>query len=111
MFSYAKDLSESGVLDQDETLEDETGEEFHAFTFFCCEDHVECLAVSVCSGLHYWCVHGEPAEAEGAGKSGAFLWHHLQFYLQAGPGLLSVQSHQVTMVSSPFQCTVNLKAH
>lgn len=91
-------------------LEVETGEEFHASIFFCCEGNVECLAVPVCSGLHHWCVHSESAEAEGSGKSGAFLWHHLQFYLQAGPGLLSVQSHQVPMVRSPFQCNISLKA-
>ena len=111
LFSYAKDVSESGVLDQDEMLEDETGEEFHAFAFFCCEGHVECLADLLCSGLHHWCVHSESAEAEGPGKSGAFLWHYLQFYLQAGPGLLSAQSHQVTMVSSPLQWNIRFKAY
>lgn len=111
LFSYAKDVSESGVLDHGEALEDETGEQFQAATFSYGEGHVQCLAVPVCSRLHHWCVHGESAEAEGPGKSGAFLWHHLQFYLQAGPGLLSVQSHQVTMVSSPFQCNISWKAH
>lgn len=30
LFSYAKEVSESGCLDQDESLEDETGEEFSA---------------------------------------------------------------------------------
>lgn len=37
LFSYAKDLSESGLQDQDETLQDETGEELNASPFFCCE--------------------------------------------------------------------------
>lgn len=32
LFSYAKEVAESGVLDQDNTLEDETGEELYAFT-------------------------------------------------------------------------------
>lgn len=111
LFSYAKDVAESGVLDQDETLEDETGEEFHASTFFCCKGHVKCLTVPVCSGFHHWCLHSESAEAEGPGKSAAFFWHHLQLYLQARPGLLSVQSHQVPMVSSPFQCCISLKVY
>lgn len=101
LFSYAKDVSESGVLDRDETLEDETGGKLNASLFFCGR-HVECLAVPVCSGLHQRRVHCESAKAEGPGQSGAFLWHHLQFYIQARPGLLCVQGHQVTMVSSPF---------
>lgn len=111
LFSYAKDLFESGVQDQDETFQDETGEKCNASTFFCCEGLDECLAVPVCSGLHHCCVHSGSAEAEGPGKSRAFLCYHLLFYLQAGPGLLSVQSHQVTMVSSSFHCNISLRAH
>ncbi|TNN04088.1 hypothetical protein fugu_001117 [Takifugu bimaculatus] len=96
LFSYAKEVSESGCLDQDESLEDETGEEFSAsspvlgallnvFLFLCAVDSITNVYTM------------RQLKKKAQGKSRDFLWHHLQFCLQAGPGLLSVQSHQVTM--------------
>ena len=69
--------------------------------YFLQTDNVVCVFVSfpsIHSGLHHRRVHSEPSEAEGPGEPRGLLRHHLQLHLQAGLGLLRLQSHQNQMV-------------